>query len=1274
MKRALLFISIFLLPYIAECRSGQIHLHQGFTENKGQMNSDILYKASAKNLQIYVLNDGLYFDHKIIRDTTVKNIIRHRKSGHSYKMIFNDGSINKPSCRLENTVPVNYIYADKRFKTNKGDELIINNLYDGIDLKLYFENNELRYDFIVYPGADPSLISYHFEGADYTKLNNNKIIIGTALGEIEHRDLKIYQKSDNSQENIIGAIQYNGSYSFKINSYDTKKELIIDPVIFSTFLGGGNRDEILSSCRSANGGFFLTGSTMSDDFPVNTGAYDEEFNGVMDAFVCKLNSDGTQLIYATFIGGSSTDVGMYIVADNNDEVFVTGNTESEDFPVSTWAFDTEANGDYDIFVCKLTADGSDLIYSTYLGGTFYDECRQIYLSGGGNIIMGGKTYSEDFPVTSGVYDETFNGVQDIVVCKLNSDGSGLMYSTFIGGSNQEQCYGIAVDPYENIYLAGMTMSTDFPVTPGAYDLSFNGNGDAYICKLSDLGQTLELATYLGGSQNEYTNSIILDNNGDLIICGETNSFDFDVTADAFDNTHNGSQDVFISKFDTSLSSLIYSSFYGGDLDEEVNSINHDIENCYYVTGVTFSDNFPTTLGAYDREFDGTADAFVMKVKASGEPAYSTLLGGNNYDVGITAYAISCDEVIIAGNTDSEDFPVTDEVIDDEHNGLSDIFLARLSGFSRFFIEFEEISTSLCPGEAIELDFEVSSSLNSGNEFSVELSAPDGSFESPEIIGSRYGMTSGKIYMVIPKDIEPGENYRIRMKATDPEIVSEDNGSSIKIGLLPVPQINSGGFEICKNSIEVYYAEEHEGSYYRWEVEGGEISGANDNSFVEVQWGGTDNGKLYLYETLIESGCVDTLEQDISLLGKPSPELNGSLYACEGTMFYYYVNVQDGVITQWFAEGAQIVDSTDDNQVGIIWPEAGEYSLKIVQNRAGCRDSLVNMIIVVPPPEAYFEGPASCRPGDTISFSAISGENYKYRWIADGAFIIGSNTGKDIEMIRISPGVWDLILIVEDSLSGCRDTVSHEIAVLDSSAVYISGDDESCRYDTLSYSVYEQDGFLYEWSADGGRVIGVSNKYEADVYWEQAGDNKVILIRKIVKEDETIQPLDTNNLEVTVYELPETPYVTIRDTVLESSSESGNQWFLNGQILYGATEKQLIPEKNGYYSVILIDENRCSSDTSEPVLFDKLNVIETIDDKQIVVYPNPFENSINIRLIDDIFRIEVINSIGGCLYSSNQRISLPVYNLDLSFLAAGAYYLKISSQTQTKVFVIIKNNN
>ncbi|MCC9075203.1 SBBP repeat-containing protein [Litorilinea aerophila] len=404
-------------------------------------------------------------------------------------------------------------------------------------------------------------------------------------------------------------------------------------LLYTSFLGGAGNEWGNDIIVDQNGNAYVTGTTDSYDFPVTLEAYDVSFNGNRDIFVAKLNPTGNNLLYATFLGGSNLDGGTGIDVDGNGNAYITGTTESSDFPTTPGAHDMGFNGYVDVFIAKLGSLGSNLAYATFLGGSSWDDGARIAVDTDGNAYITGTTSSFDFPVTPKAYNTSFNGgYHDIFVAKFSPIGSDLLYATFLGGNNEDFGSDIAVDPDGNALITGNTSSSDFPVTPGAYDTSLDGPSDVFVTKLGPEGGNVLYATFLGGSNWDLGTGIHVDENGNAYITGQTLSSDFPATPEVYDNSLNNGHnnydnlDIFLVKLNPMENDLPYVTLLGGTDREESQDITIDKNGNIYVTGWTGSSDFPITPGAFDNVFDGDSDTFVVKLAPDVEPATHSVSG------------------------------------------------------------------------------------------------------------------------------------------------------------------------------------------------------------------------------------------------------------------------------------------------------------------------------------------------------------------------------------------------------------------------------------------------------------------------------------------------------------------------------------------------------------------------------------------------------------------------------------------------------------------------
>ena len=344
-------------------------------------------------------------------------------------------------------------------------------VYPGIDLVYYGNQRQLEYDFTVAPGADPGVIRLAFQGAESVALDGQgNLVLHTAGGDVVEHAPVLYQEGAAGQQAVFGryVLQGAGQVGFEAGAYDQSRPLVIDPVLsYSTYLGGSGEDYGRGIAVDASGSAYITGNTSSTNFPTTPGVFQTTRRGEYNVFVAKLNAAGTALAYSTYLGGSQDDYGYGIAVDSAGSAYIVGDTLSRNFPITPGAFQTTDRGAANVFLTKLNAAGSALVYSTYLGGSGNDNGNGIAVDAAGNAYVTGAAGSSDFPTTAGAFQTTNHASsrnRNAFVAKLNATGTALVYSTYLGGSNDDYGSGIAVDASGSAYVTGGAGSSNFPTT------------------------------------------------------------------------------------------------------------------------------------------------------------------------------------------------------------------------------------------------------------------------------------------------------------------------------------------------------------------------------------------------------------------------------------------------------------------------------------------------------------------------------------------------------------------------------------------------------------------------------------------------------------------------------------------------------------------------------------------------------------------------------------------------------------------------------------------
>jgi sugar lactone lactonase YvrE len=554
-------------------------------------------------------------------------------------------------------------------------------VYPGVDLVYYgSRGGQLEYDFVVAPGADPSVVALEV-GADGVRpakgkrrsplqiAANGDLVVKTEGGEVRFHKPIVYQTDLPSTASSAGSSLVTGHSSlvegryvltasnqvhFALGPYDHTKPLVIDPALmYSTYLGGSVDDYGFGIAVDSSGNAYVTGYTASPDFPTAYPYQQSLGDGsTYNAFVAKLNAAGSALVYSTYLGGSGDDSGWGIAVDSSGNAYVTGTTGSTNFPIANALQGSNHGGSasfpYDAFVAKLNFNASStppltLVYSTYLGGSGEDDGRGIAVDSSGNAYVTGYTYSTDFPTVNPFQAKNkaaAAGSFTVFVATLNSTGSALVYSTYLGGSSGEAGTGIAVDSSGNAYVTGYTGSTDFPTVNPLQAANHSGVSNGFVAKLNAGGSALVYFTYLGGSGQDSFTGIAVDSSGNAYVTGFGSSTNFP-TANPLQATYGGGiYDALVAELNAAGSALVYSTYLGGSDYDEGNGIAVDSSGNAYVTGYTASTNFPTAypLQATNEAAAATTGnytAFVAKIPAFWVSLSQTSLTFGSQDVGST---------------------------------------------------------------------------------------------------------------------------------------------------------------------------------------------------------------------------------------------------------------------------------------------------------------------------------------------------------------------------------------------------------------------------------------------------------------------------------------------------------------------------------------------------------------------------------------------------------------------------------------------------------------
>jgi hypothetical protein len=606
-KRKILPLFMLLLLHVVATAQNPFQTVR-FIENKGQWEPNVLYMAHIPDGYLYIENntltyyfyDGEQYHHNHHLPYNVDRSLDY----HVIKLHFERSNAD---CKVTGNQPVSerYNFFIGKDKENWASNirafrnLTFYNIYQGIDLEIFSEAGILKYNVVVHPEGNVGDFKIRYEGVEELDLNNGELYIKTSVNEFYERIPNVYKVDENGHNNIPCFYELNKNIvSFNLPlSDDLQSTVVIDPVIiFSTFSGSWADNFGYTATYDDSGYAYSAGTVFFDSFPATSGAFQKHWaggvpgnnagsGGARDAGILKYSPDGSRLIYATYLGGSGNEDPHSMVINSNFELLVFGNTNSSDFPIGNNFYDSSFNGNYDIYVARLSKNGSQLLSSTYIGGSDEDAINgyfqspsftnqsslghnygdayrgEINVNGGDTVYVVTTTKSNNFPVAPSAFQNLYGGgIQDACVIALAPDLSNLVGSTFLGGNLDDAGYGIDFRSDGTLYVCGGTKSTNLPVGPVKYQAVFQGgDADGYIFHLSKDLKTRYAATYFGTDAYDQTYFVQTDRFDNVYVTGQTKSKSFPVKNVNYSNT-GGTQ--FITKLNSGLDSIVYSTVFG----------------------------------------------------------------------------------------------------------------------------------------------------------------------------------------------------------------------------------------------------------------------------------------------------------------------------------------------------------------------------------------------------------------------------------------------------------------------------------------------------------------------------------------------------------------------------------------------------------------------------------------------------------------------------------------------------------------------------------------
>ncbi|HXB40707.1 MAG TPA: PKD domain-containing protein, partial [Bacteroidia bacterium] len=1158
-----------------------------FRKNIGQWDKEILFQGNspAWGANVAFLARGVSFGFSRNYKTEDKEAIKfhHGPAMHEYlvwNQIFKNANKEvKISANDESDSHVNYLIGNdpSKHQTNVPDYKSVKyiNVYENIDITYYGKGNNLEYDFNLNPGADISQIQITCEGVEKLEINNKgQLSIVTQWGTLLEEIPESYQYI-NGEKKIVKIkyrlIDKTTFGFFAEENYDNTFALVIDPINYAwgTFVGGGaGADGYISDIAVDNAGNVYGTGWYNGVYPTTAGSYQPNYKGgggYGDAYIFKLNPTATAFVYATYIGGAvSYEQGEGIEVNAAGEVYVCGWTQSTDFPTTPGAYHTTFTGTsyQDIWITKLNAAGSALIYSNLIGGIYSDYAYAIALEPSGAVYITGYSTNNnlDFPTTGGAYQSNATGA-GVYVLKMNPAGSALVYSTFTANSGIG--YGIAIDGGGNAYLTG-TLYGNMTTTAGAFQPVANPNigiyPDMFVQKINPAGSNLVYSTYLGGNQTDdlnYGDAIAVDAAGNAFITGGTASPNFPVTPGAYDVTQSGGMDPFLAKLNSTGTALIYATFLASDGIGCSVAINNAGEA--FVTGNINSQGFTATTCANFSTWGGGTDCFLAKIDAAGANAqYLSYFGGNGNDYGngpfgkvrVRLWGPCLDEVYVSTTSHSANFPTTPGTVQSvKANSGADqpvVFHLKPKVTPNFtytvncnVVNFTDLSNGTCIWQAGPWlptawqwhfgDGTSSTAQNPSHAYSAAgtytvtliISCPRDSIKIPVTVSpgivlsttvtpsgcsgstgvATTTVTSGTgpfTYTWSPSggnaatanNLPPG-HYTVTV--SNGSCTNKDTVTILSSGTTPVTGAITGPTPVCPNATGTTYSVTNTvGSTYNWSVTGtGTITAGQGTNSTTINWGAT-GGVITCTET---NGCGSGTPVTFTVVTNATPvtsAISGTTTVCaNSTNVTYSVTNTAGSTYNWSVTGSGTVTAGQGtNVITVSWGAiGGTISCTETASCGTGTPVTLNVTVTTPPVSSAINGPTPLCPNATnTTYSVTNHAGSTYNWSVPGTATItaGQNTNS-INVNWASAG--GVITCTETNSCGSGTPVTFTV-VMGSIPVTgaINGPTPLCPNATgTTYSVTNTAGSTYNWSVPGTATITAGqNTNSITVNWAATG--------------------------------------------------------------------------------------------------------------------------------------------------------------------------------------------
>ncbi|MFN8864359.1 MAG: PKD domain-containing protein [Flavobacteriales bacterium] len=1012
-----------------------------YQENKGQWDPAVRFRAGLGTGTVFLENNRLafsFFSPADLDEAHAYSMLPKLSAeeptirGHAWFLNFIGSSAQSVTGMQQQTHFYNYFIGNdpQHWASQVGAFASVEyqELYPGIDMLVHQGSGHFKYDFHVAPGVSPAAIQLELEGLESIEVRDGQLIMQTSVGEFIENKPYSFQIINGVIIEVDCRYVLDGNrvtFGFP-NGYDSAHELIIDPELIASTLSGAVVSAIYGHVATydSGGNVYTGGMVLSAGYPATPGAFSEVYSGLSDIGLSKLDPEGTTLLWATLVGGSLMEYPNSMLTNDQADLFVYGVSRSVNFPTTSGAFDTSHNGLFDIIMFRLSADGAQLIGSTYVGGSehdgmsvaafnFFDENRsEIIFGTDGNISVASCSSSPDFPITSGAYQGSIAGSQDAVYFSLNAALTELLNATFIGSSGEDAGFSLRMNSAGQVYIVGIAGAPDFPTTSGAFQTDYLGGNsgwgeemDGFIIRMNGSGTILEHGTFYGTVERDQCFLIDLDNEENVFVFGQGGYFP--VVGSVYSDP--GSKQ-FITKFSGDLSSVMLSTVVGaggvgyGGIDFVPVSFMVDYCNMVYIAAHTFNEGFPITSDALHSE-GGIYLAVYSQNLAQLE--YATMYTGDHvhgcrssFDKSGIIYQAVC---IDAGFAATPDAWSTEQVGDwdigvfkirmNANTVTSALIASGSGGCAPYDVQFQNVSV----GTQFIWDF---GDGTTSSDFEPEHTYAD-----------------------------PG-SYTVRLVVSDSLSCNVSDTSYFSISVVPpINLLPAFDYEMDCSAILTANLTGNEALSYSWDLgDGTVIEGENAVHIYQA------SGDYVVTLTAAESFCgtEESISQTITVLNGVSAVLSsGNLEGCVPFLALFTADIPGAQYTWNFGDGSE---PQSGNEVSHTYTEPGEYILTLsaegIGNCSGTDESTFEVLVIDPPIiEASFEAMQidECE-SLTLQGSNLSvGDDLTYLWdFGDG----NTSTETDVNHTYNAPGEYVVTLTAQDQVCGNLDVATASITLID----------------------------------------------------------------------------------------------------------------------------------------------------------------------------------------------------------------------------------------------------